>query len=80
MFYTYILYSFTKNRFYTGQTEDITARLQRHNSGKVKSTKSGAPWKLEHHEVFATRTEAVRKEMQIKKRGAKRYLENFNAS
>ena len=80
MFYAYILYNSIKNRFYTGQTEDIAARLQGHNSGKVKSTKSGAPWKLKHHEAFATRTEAVRKEMQIKKRGAKRYLENFNTS
>jgi putative endonuclease len=43
----------------------------------MSSTRSGIPWKVIHVEYFATRTEAVKKEKQIKSRGAKRYLEDL---
>ena len=40
----------------------------------VPSTSKGTPWKLVHKETVESRGEAMKKEREIKKRGAKRYL------
>jgi len=77
MYFTYILYSQAKSKFYVGQTNDINDRLKRHNSGESLSTKHGVPWKLIYSIELATRSEAVLLETKIKKRGAKRYLEDI---
>ncbi|WP_154852170.1 GIY-YIG nuclease family protein [Cyclobacterium xiamenense] len=76
-YFVYILYSASLDRFYVGQTQDLEARLQRHNSGRNKSTKGGIPWEMVHVETCADRTEAVRKETKIKNLGSKRYLQTI---
>ena len=80
MFSAYILQSQKTQRYYIGSSEDIENRLEEHNSGETKSIRKGIPWKLIHSEQFETRAEAVKKEKQIKARGAKRYLESLNKS
>jgi len=35
-----------QNRYYTGLTSDVQARLVAHNAGLSKHTASGRPWKL----------------------------------
>ena len=74
MFYVYILYSSAKSRFYIGQTNDLNDRLMRHNSGYEKFTKYGVPWKVIYKTKVETRSQAVKLEQKIKKRGARRYL------
>ena len=74
--YVYILYSETILRYYVGQTADIKRRLVRHNKGYVQSTKRGLPWKLVYKIEVHSRSEAIILERKIKKRGAKRYLDN----
>ena len=74
--YVYILYSETILRYYVGQTANIESRLLRHNNGYVKSTKRGLPWKLIYKIEVNSRSEALILEGKIKKRGAKRYLDN----
>jgi putative endonuclease len=80
MFSAYILQSQKTRRYYIGSSEDIENRLEEHNSGETKSIRKGIPWKLIHNEQFETRAETVKKEKQIKARGAKRYLESLNKS
>lgn len=74
--FVYILFSETLSRYYVGQTSNIEDRLKRHNGGYVKSTKNGLPWKLIYKKEVQTRSEALILEKRIKKRGAKRYLDN----
>ena len=74
--FIYILYSSLKERYYVGQTDNLDNRLERHNQGKVKSTKYGVPWKLVHKIKVEIRSEALLLERKIKKRGAKRFLED----
>ena len=71
----YILYSNTSSRYYVGQTSDINQRLERHNQGRVKSTKHGIPWEVVLQLDVSTRSEAMILEKQIKKQGARRYIE-----
>ena len=70
----YILYSQKRSRYYVGQSQNIKNRLEKHNKGLVNSTKSGVPWELVTTIDVANRSEALLLEKRIKKRGAKRFL------
>ena len=59
-----------------GQTTDIQERLKRHNSRRVNSTKYGIPWKIVLQIEVLNRSEAMLLENKIKKRGAKRYIDD----
>ena len=63
----YILYSQAHGRYYVGSTKDVPERLRRHNAGLVKSTKAYRPWILVYKEDFTTRSEARKREAQIKR-------------
>ena len=71
MYYVYVLRSLKNGRFYTGQTQDLKARLELHNSGKMKYTRKFTPWELIYYETFETRSEAMHRE-KIFKTGAGR--------
>jgi putative endonuclease len=73
----YILYSSSLEKYYIGQTNNFESRIHRHNSGHEKFTKSGLPWILIWKNEVSTRSLAMKLEKQIKKRGAKRYLEKL---
>ncbi|WP_323674123.1 GIY-YIG nuclease family protein [Gelidibacter japonicus] len=72
----YILYSQKRSRYYVGQTDNIESRLIRHNKGLVASTKAGTPWNLVFTQNVKNRSEALILDKKIKKRGAKRYIED----
>jgi putative endonuclease len=78
MFYVYIIYSSSLEKYYIGSTEDLQKRLVQHNSGKGNFTQKGIPWKLIVSIECKSRTEAVQLEIKIKKRGTKRYLQDNN--
>ena len=72
----YILYSEKRKRYYVGQTHNIEERFKRHNDGFVPSIKSGLPWDLKLTIEVKNRSEAMKLEKRIKKRGIKRFLED----
>jgi len=71
----YILLSEKLNTYYVGLTNNIEKRLATHNNGGKKYTTKGIPWKLVTTFNCMDRSEAIRLEQKIKKRGIKRYLE-----
>jgi len=73
-FHVYILKSLSTGRFYTGQTNDLEDRIHRHNSGSEKHTSKEMPWELLWSSEVSSRSEAMKLEKQIKKRGAERFL------
>lgn len=63
---------------YTGYTTDIKRRLKEHNSGKgAKYTRGRCPVKLKYQEVFDSRSQAQKREYQIKKLPRKKKEELF---
>lgn len=78
MIVVYIIFSESKREYYVGQTNSIEIRLLKHNTGEVTSTKHGLPWKIVTTFELQTRTEAIKLERKIKKRGIKRYLQDIN--
>ena len=67
MYYTYILKSKVKDRYYIGHCLDPVKRLILHNSGRSISTKAYIPWELVYSEEFATRSEAMKREYALKR-------------
>ena len=78
MYIVYIIYSYSLKKFYTGFTADLEQRMEFHNTGMNHFTKKGVPWKVITTFEFADKTGAMFLEKQIKKNGAKRYLERNN--
>ena len=66
MFYCYVLYSSSLKQFYKGQTDNIQARVQRHNQKTVNSTAHGAPWILCWFTEKNTRAQAMSLEKKLK--------------
>lgn len=53
MKYVYILQSkIDSKHYYTGITDNLKARITKHNSGKVKHTSKFKPWKLKTYIAF----------------------------
>lgn len=76
-FYVYIIQSENDGSFYIGSTNNLAERIERHSQGRSKYTKSKRPWRLRHSEEFETRSEAVKRENQIKRRKKKDYIEKL---
>ena len=55
-------------------TSDVESRFQRHNSGREKTTKSYAPFKLIYTERCINRVEARKREKYLKSGVGKRKL------
>jgi len=65
-FVVYILRT-SKNTLYTGQTNDLEQRLKKHRLGKgAKYVRSFDSFELVYCEYFSTRSEAMKREIEIK--------------
>ncbi|HBV33599.1 TPA: endonuclease [Patescibacteria group bacterium] len=73
-FYVYILLSLVNGDLYIGSAQDIDSRLERHNAGKVKSTKAYRPWKLLETHEYGSRSKAVLGEKFYKQHQQKEIL------
>jgi len=77
LFYVYIIYSQSLDRYYIGQTQNLQNRLFRHTNSGNKSTKTARDWKLVYQESLQSRAEAVQKEAEIKRKKSRKYIEWF---
>lgn len=67
---------------YTGYTTDLTRRIKEHNSKLgAKYTRNRTPVELLYFEIFKTKSQAMKRECEIKKMTREKKLElisNFN--
>ena len=75
VYFVYILYSEKTDRYYIGSTSDIDKRLLKHNLGGTASTRPGRPWKIVYTETLDTKTDALKREKDIKKKKSRKYIE-----
>jgi putative endonuclease len=76
LFTVYILFSKSTQKYYTGSTQDLQNRLLEHNSAETKSIRNGIPWEVIWQTQVPSRAEALNLETKIKKRVAKRFIED----
>jgi putative endonuclease len=79
LYYTYVLYSPKFDRIYIGQTDYLEKRLERHNLGLVRSTKAYVPWETMLCERFKTRSEALRREKELKSYRGREFIRDLIA-
>jgi putative endonuclease len=77
MYYVYILYSVSKNRFYIGSTSDLNQRIHKHNTNHAGFTGKTGDWILKFSEAFSTKAEALAREKQIKSWKSRKLMERL---
>jgi putative endonuclease len=72
LFYTYILYSSIKDKFYIGHTENVQNRLLQHNTRNNLGTND---WTVVYTETYDNRSDAMKREKEIKNKKSRKYIE-----
>jgi putative endonuclease len=66
MKYVYILGSVESEHFYVGITDDLRARLAKHNAGEVRHTAKHKPWQIKTYIAFSDERHAFNFEKHLK--------------
>jgi putative endonuclease len=67
MFFVYVLYSPSANKFYVGYTSNLESRLLSHNQLGTKDwTKRYRPWNLVYTEPYPSKSSALKREKELK--------------
>jgi putative endonuclease len=66
MKYVYILEGLDSGHFYVGVTEDLRARLAKHNAGEVSHTSKYGPWRIRTYIAFSDEQRAIAFEKYLK--------------
>ena len=74
MYYTYVIQSKKDKLLYTGYTDNLEARIKRHNEGKEKYTKNKKPWNIVFYCAFRTRNEATDFEKYLKSGSGREFI------
>ena len=73
-----ILFSASLNRFYVGHTsEDVGERLKKHLSFHNGYTSKAKDWKIVYVEGFPNKSDAYRRELDIKGKKSRKYILNL---
>ena len=67
------------NKYYIGETADITKRIYHHNTGTETYTKRASDWQIVYSKEYETRTQAKKVENFIKKQKSKIFIEKIIA-
>jgi len=67
VYYFYIIYSPTADKFYIGHTSDLEERLIKHNAHHNGYTGKCNDWKVVYSEIYLSKVEAYARERQVKK-------------
>jgi putative endonuclease len=78
--FVYILYSELSESYYTGETLDPDLRLRKHISNHTGYTSIAKDWRIVFQKECDSKSEALKLERRIKKRGAARYLDDLKKS
>jgi len=80
MFYLYILYSASRDKYYVGSTSNLAERLKAHNSNHRGFTGRTGDWEIVYTENYSTREEAYARERAVKKWKSRRLIEKLISS
>ena len=66
IYYVYVLYSETIDKYYVGHTDNLEKRISQHNERKGRYTSGKGVWRLVYFEEFETRSLAMEREKYFK--------------
>ena len=68
-----------RKRTYVGWTKDISKRISKHNSSKGAKFTRGSNWILLYQEELNSKTDAMKRENELKKEEFNSILRNFTS-
>ncbi|MBI3956014.1 GIY-YIG nuclease family protein [Candidatus Gottesmanbacteria bacterium] len=74
MYYVYVLYGRTYNRFYIGYTDNLQRRVKEHKFGKSRTTRLMGDLYLIYYEASLSKKDALIREKQLKTGFGRGYL------
>lgn len=75
MYYVYLLENQDDKSWYIGYTDDLRARLARHNNGTgARTTRIKKHWKLIYYEAYILKSDALGREKFLKSGSGRTYL------
>lgn len=82
MFIVYAITSESSGKLYIGQTIDLEARLKQHNAFDEThlsqfTRQNKGPWTLIYKEEYQTRSEALKREKQLKSYRGREFIKNL---
>jgi putative endonuclease len=78
MFTVYALYSVRYKKIYIGFTSDLQERLKSHNElGKKGWTTKFRPWQLVYTEIFEIKSDAMKREQELKSASGRKFIWNL---
>ena len=78
-YYTYILESEMDGTYYIGSSRDPEKRLEKHNQPHHGYTGRKQPWKLVYTEPYGTKSEALRREIFLKRQKNRDLISDLNS-
>ncbi len=75
MYFVYVIWSNKLQKRYVGSAQNIEIRLKQHNAGKTPFTLRGIPWILIYHEIYKTKSEALKREKFLKSGVGRKWLD-----
>ncbi|MBR0971952.1 MULTISPECIES: GIY-YIG nuclease family protein [unclassified Bradyrhizobium] len=75
--YVYILESLDHEHFYVGVTDDLRARLAKHNAGEVPHTSKYGPWRIRTYFAFDDAARAVAFERYLKSGSGRAFAKKY---
>ena len=79
MYYFYILYSKSIDKYYIGHTGDLSERLRKHNANHKGFTGQADDWEIVYTETFQSKESAYKRERQVKKWKSRKAIERLIA-
>jgi putative endonuclease len=76
MKYVYVLESLDSKHFYVGITDDLRARLAKHNAGEVSHTSKYGPWRIKTYVAFSDEKRAIAFEKYLKSGSGRAFAKN----
>jgi putative endonuclease len=78
MYFTYILFSPQRDKYYIGHTgDDLSERIRKHNTNHKGFSGGVGDWSLVYQEEFQSKTEAYARERQKKSWKSRKMLEQL---
>jgi len=72
----YILYSHNIDSYYVGHScDEIESRLRKHNTNHKGYTGKSNDWEIVFSECYATKSEAYKREMEVKRWKSRKKIE-----
>jgi len=77
MYFVYVLKSINHNKTYVGYTNNLNRRIEEHNKGRSKFTRTYKPWQLIYKEEYPTISEAMKREKYLKTSAGRNFLKKI---